>query len=138
MQIHIINGPNLNLLGKREPAIYGNESFDDYLKQLEVKYPNVQLHYFQSNVEGEIINYLQAHGFSADAIIINPGGYSHTSVAIADALKAITTKVIEVHISNIHARESVRHQSLTGANCVGIISGLGLKGYALAIDFFIK
>ena len=138
MQIHIINGPNLNLLGKREPAIYGNESFDDYLKQLESKYPNVQLHYFQSNVEGEIINYLQAHGFSADAIIINPGGYSHTSVAIADALKAITTKVIEVHISNIHARESVRHQSLTGANCVGIISGLGLKGYALAIDFFIK
>jgi 3-dehydroquinate dehydratase-2 len=138
MQIHIINGPNLNLLGKREPAIYGNESFDDYLKQLEAKYPNVQLHYFQSNVEGEIINYLQAHGFSADAIIINPGGYSHTSVAIADALKAITTKVIEVHISNIHARESVRHQSLTGANCVGIISGLGLKGYALAIDFFIK
>jgi 3-dehydroquinate dehydratase-2 len=138
MQIHIINGPNLNLLGKREPAIYGNESFDDYLKQLEAKYPNVQLHYFQSNVEGEIINYLQAHGFSADAIIINPGGYSHTSVAIADALKAITTKVIEVHISNIHARESVRHQSLTGANCVGIISGLGLKGYALAIDFFIQ
>ena len=138
MQIHIINGPNLNLLGKREPAIYGNESFDDYLKQLEAKYPNVQLHYFQSNVEGEIINYLQAHGFSADAIIINPGGYSHTSLAIADALKAITTKVIEVHISNIHARESVRHQSLTGANCVGIISGLGLKGYALAIDFFIK
>ena len=138
MQIHIINGPNLNLLGKREPAIYGNESFDDYLKQLEAKYPNVQLHYFQSNVEGEIINYLQEQGFSADAIIINPGGYSHTSVSIADALKAITTKVIEVHISNIHARESVRHQSLTGANCVGIISGLGLKGYALAIDFFIQ
>ena len=138
MQIHIINGPNLNLLGKREPAIYGNESFDDYLKQLEAKYPNVQLHYFQSNVEGEIINYLQAHGFSADAIIINPGGYSHTSVSIADALKAITTKAIEVHISNVYARETFRHQTITGANCVGVISGLGLKGYALAIDFFIQ
>ncbi len=138
MQIHIINGPNLNLLGKREPAIYGNESFDDYLKQLESKYPNVQLHYFQSNVEGEIINYLQEQGFSADAIIINPGGYSHTSVSIADALKAITTKAIEVHISNVYARETFRHQSITGANCVGVISGLGLKGYALAIDFFIQ
>jgi 3-dehydroquinate dehydratase-2 len=138
MQIHIINGPNLNLLGKREPAIYGNESFDDYLKQLEAKYPNVQLHYFQSNVEGEIINYLQEQGFSADAIIINPGGYSHTSVSIADALKAITTKAIEVHISNVYARETFRHQSITGANCVGVISGLGLKGYALAIDFFIQ
>ncbi|MCX8470915.1 MAG: type 3-dehydroquinate dehydratase [Bacteroidota bacterium] len=138
MQIHIVNGPNLNLLGKREPAIYGNESFDDYLKQLEAKYPNVQLHYFQSNVEGEIINYLQEQGFSADAIIINPGGYSHTSVSIADALKAITTKAIEVHISNVYARETFRHQSITGANCVGVISGLGLKGYALAIDFFIQ
>jgi 3-dehydroquinate dehydratase-2 len=138
MQIHIINGPNLNLLGKREPAIYGNESFDDYLKQLEAKYPNVQLHYFQSNVEGEIINYLQEQGFSADAIIINPGGYSHTSVSIADALKAITTKAIEVHISNVYARETFRHQPITGANCVGVISGLGLKGYALAIDFFIQ
>jgi 3-dehydroquinate dehydratase-2 len=138
MQIHIINGPNLNLLGKREPAIYGNESFDDYLKQLEAKYPNVQLHYFQSNVEGEIINYLQEQGFSADAIIINPGGYSHTSVSIADALKAITTKAIEVHISNVYARETFRHQTITGANCVGVISGLGLKGYALAIDFFIQ
>ena len=138
MQIHIINGPNLNLLSKREPAIYGNESFDDYLKQLEAKYPNVQLHYFQSNVEGEIINYLQEQGFSADAIIINPGGYSHTSVSIADALKAITTKAIEVHISNVYARETFRHQSITGANCVGVISGLGLKGYALAIDFFIQ
>jgi 3-dehydroquinate dehydratase-2 len=138
MQIHIINGPNLNLLGKREPAIYGNESFDDYLKQLESKYPNVQLHYFQSNVEGEIINYLQEQGFSADAIIINPGGYSHTSVSIADALKAITTKAIEVHISNVYARETFRHQTITGANCVGVISGLGLKGYALAIDFFIQ
>jgi 3-dehydroquinate dehydratase-2 len=138
MQIHIINGPNLNLLGKREPAIYGNESFDDYLKQLESKYPNVQLHYFQSNVEGEIINYLQEQGFSADAIIINPGGYSHTSVSIADALKAITTKAIEVHISNVYARETFRHQPITGANCVGVISGLGLKGYALAIDFFIQ
>ena len=138
MQIHIINGPNLNLLGKREPAIYGNESFDDYLKQLEAKYPNVQLHYFQSNVEGEIINYLQEQGFSADAIIINPGGYSHTSVSIADALKAITTKAIEVHISNVYARETFRHQSITGTNCVGVISGLGLKGYALAIDFFIQ
>jgi 3-dehydroquinate dehydratase-2 len=138
MQIHIVNGPNLNLLGKREPAIYGNESFDDYLKQLEAKYPNVQLHYFQSNVEGEIINYLQEQGFSADAIIINPGGYSHTSVSIADALKAITTKAIEVHISNVYARETFRHQPITGANCVGVISGLGLKGYALAIDFFIQ
>jgi len=138
MQIHIVNGPNLNLLGKREPAIYGNESFDDYLKQLEAKYPNVQLHYFQSNVEGEIINYLQEQGFSADAIIINPGGYSHTSVSIADALKAITTKAIEVHISNVYARETFRHQTITGANCVGVISGLGLKGYALAIDFFIQ
>jgi 3-dehydroquinate dehydratase II len=137
MQIHIINGANLNLLGTREPLIYGTQTFEDYFIALQTKYTNVSLFYHQSNIEGELINYLQTYGFSADAIIINPGGYAHTSVALADAIKAITTPVLEVHISNIYAREQMRHQSITGANCVGMISGLGLQGYALAIDYFI-
>jgi 3-dehydroquinate dehydratase II len=136
MQIHIINGPNLNLLGTREPAIYGTETFADYLITLQAKFPTIDIYYYQSNVEGELINYIQAHGFTADAILINPAGYSHTSVAIADAISAITTPVVEIHISNIHARDSIRHQSITGSKCVGVISGLGLKGYELGVMYF--
>jgi 3-dehydroquinate dehydratase II len=138
MQIHIINGANLNLLGKREPLIYGNLSFEDFFIQLQAKYADIQLHYYQSNVEGDIINYLHTHGFAADGIIINPGGYSHTSVAIADAIKAITTPIVEVHISNIHSREEFRQHSITGASCIGTISGLGLQGYDLAITYLIN
>jgi 3-dehydroquinate dehydratase II len=138
MQIHIINGPNLNLLGTREPSIYGTQSFEDYLKILQIKYPDIDLQYFQSNIEGEIINYLQEIGFSANGIVINPAAYSHTSVAIADAIKAISSPIVEVHISNIHARETNRQNSITGANCIGIISGLGLQGYELAIQYFVN
>jgi len=135
MKIAIINGPNLNLLGSREPEIYGAQTFEQYLEHLKEHNSNLHLSYFQSNVEGEIINCLHQCMFDGiDAIIINPGGYSHTSVAIADAIKAINIPVIEVHISNIYAREAFRHQSLTGANCVGVISGLGFNGYQLAIN----
>jgi 3-dehydroquinate dehydratase II len=137
MQIQIINGPNLNLLGAREPSIYGTQSFADYFKILQSNFPNITLHYYQSNVEGELINYIHQVGFIADGIIINAGGYSHTSVAIADAIKAVSAKMIEVHISNIHSREAIRHHSITGANCAGIISGLGLQGYALAVQYFV-
>lgn len=137
MKISIINGPNLNLLGKRETDIYGNESFDDYLRKLRSKFPTVELGYFQSNVEGELINEIQRTGFSSDGIIINPGGYTHTSVALGDAIAAITTKVIEVHISNIFGREDFRKISHVSGKSIGIISGLGLKGYALAIEYFL-
>lgn len=137
MKIAIINGPNLNLLGSREPEIYGGQTFEDFLQHLVKNNSDIHLSYFQSNVEGEIINYLHQCMFDKiDAVIINPGGYSHTSVAIADAIKAINIPVIEVHISNIYARESFRHQSLTATNCVGVISGLGLNGYQLAIHHF--
>ncbi len=138
MKIAIINGPNLNLLGKREVDIYGAASFGNYLKTLRDKYANIEISYFQSNVEGELINEIQRVGFSYDGIIINPGGYTHTSVAIGDAIAAITTPVIEVHISNIFGREDFRKLSHVSAKAKGVISGLGLKGYELALEYFIK
>jgi len=136
-KIVIINGPNLNLLGKREPEIYGNISFEDYFKKLQVLFPDADLKYQHSNVEGELINMIQENGFSAYGIILNAGGYSHTSVAIADAIAAIKAPVVEVHNSNIYSREEYRHQSLTASKCLGSITGLGLTGYALAIKFFL-
>ncbi len=129
----IINGPNLNLLGKREPEIYGATDFETYLKTLKEKFKDSEIHYFQSNVEGELINKLHEVGFSFDGIIINAGGYTHTSVALADAISSIKTPVIEVHISNVFAREDFRHVSYLGANCKGSISGFGLKSYELAL-----
>ncbi len=139
MKIIIINGPNLNLLGQRQLEIYGNQSFDNYFEELKKRFSTgIELEYFQSNVEGEIINALHEKGFSYDGIILNAGGYSHTSVAISDAIASITTKVVEVHISNIFAREEFRHISLLSKNCVGIVSGFGLKGYEFAIEFFLK
>jgi 3-dehydroquinate dehydratase II len=136
MKISIINGPNLNLLGKREPDVYGAQSFEKYLDELVAKYPSVNFTYFQSNIEGELINALQKEGFIADGIILNPGGYTHTSVAIGDAIAAIKCPVIEVHISNVHAREEFRKISHVSAKVKGTISGLGLKGYELALQFF--
>lgn len=137
MKIIIINGPNLNLLGKREPEIYGTQTFEDYFTKLKNEFPQIELDYYQSNVEGELINKLHEIGFSYDGIILNAGGYTHTSVALADAVASIKTKVIEVHISNIFAREEFRRTSLLSKNCVGIISGLGLKGYEMALRFFV-
>ena len=138
MKIIIINGPNLNLIGVREKNIYGERTFNEYYAELLVRFKSVNLEYFQSNVEGEIINKLQQAGFSYDGIIMNAGAYSHTSVAIADAIRAIATPVVEVHISNIFAREEFRHISLTAPACRGIISGLGLDSYRLAIESFLK
>ena len=129
MKVMIINGPNLNLLGKREEAIYGNISFDDYLKTLKDEFPKLVIDYYQSNLEGELINKLQEVGFSYDYIILNAGGYTHTSVALTDCVKAIETPVIEVHISNIYAREDFRKKSLLSPNCKAIICGLGLDSY---------
>ena len=137
-KIIIINGPNLNLLGKREPETYGDKSFDSYLKELVVAFPNVELTSFQSNMEGEIINKIQEIGFSFNGIVLNAGGYTHTSVAIADAIAAIKTPVIEIHISNVYAREEYRHQSLMAKNCKGVISGFGLDSYKMAIRSFLK
>ena len=137
-KIAIINGPNLNLLGKREPGVYGSQSFEEYFEELKAKFPEVEFHYYQSNVEGELINELQRVGFSYDGIIINPGGYTHTSVAIGDAIAAITTRVVEVHISNVHAREEFRKLSHVSAKAAGSIIGLGLKGYELALCYFIR
>ncbi len=134
--IHIINGPNLNLLGTREPDIYGATSFNKYLIQLEQEFPECKLSYFQSNIEGDIINYLHNIGFSSDGIIINAGGYTHTSVSIADAISAISTPVIEVHISNVFKREEFRHKSLISPYVIGTIGGLGLLSYKLAIIAF--
>ncbi|WP_113635343.1 type II 3-dehydroquinate dehydratase [Nubsella zeaxanthinifaciens] len=134
MKIQIINGPNLNLLGLREPTIYGSESIDQYIEKLREQYSILQIDYYQSNVEGELINKLHEVGFSYDGIIINAGGYTHTSVAIADAIAAIKTPVVEVHVSNIYAREEFRHVSLTGKNCKGVLTGFGLNGYRLAIE----
>lgn len=136
MRIAIINGPNLNLLGKREPEIYGTTSFEQYFAALKNKYPQIEFSYYQSNVEGELINELQRVGFSYDGILINPGGYTHTSVALGDAIASITTPVIEVHISNINAREDFRKISHISAKCKGTITGLGLKGYESALLFF--
>jgi 3-dehydroquinate dehydratase-2 len=138
MKIQIINGPNLNLLGKREPTVYGNVGFEEHFQVLRAKFPDLNLDYFQSNVEGELINKLHEIGFSYDGIILNAGGYTHTSVAIADAIAAIQTPVIEVHVSNIYARESYRHVSLTGKNCKGVLTGFGLDGYRLAIEGFLN
>jgi 3-dehydroquinate dehydratase II len=138
MKIAIINGPNLNLLGKRETDIYGNMPFDSYLLELQSKYLGVELSYFQSNVEGELINEIQKIGFAYDGIILNPAGYTHTSVALGDAIAAIKTPVIEVHISNVHAREEFRKLSHVSGKSVGSIFGLGLKGYELALQWFLN
>jgi 3-dehydroquinate dehydratase-2 len=138
MNISIINGPNLNLLGKRETDIYGSLSFEKYFDELRQNYPQVIFHYFQSNVEGELINELQRVGYDHDGIILNPGGYTHTSIAIGDTIAAIKTPVIEVHISNVHAREDFRKLSHVSGKSVGSIFGLGLKGYELALQFLIS
>jgi len=134
MKITIINGPNLNLLGRREPEIYGNEGFESLLDRLRSRYPEIELTYSQSNVEGELVNLVQEAGMKTDGIVINPGGYTHTSVALADAIAAITIPVIEVHISNLLSREEFRHTSLTGRYCRGTVMGLGLDGYRLAVE----
>ncbi len=134
MNIYIINGPNLNLLGIREKSIYGEQGFESFFEDLKTQFPSVNLHYYQSNVEGELINKLHEIGFIADGIIFNAGGYTHTSVAIADAIAGITSPVIEVHISNVYAREEYRHVSLMAKNCKGVISGFGLASYKLALD----
>lgn len=136
MQILIINGPNLNLLGKREPSIYGNNDFDSYLEQLKAKFPAIKIDYFQSNIEGEIVNQLQQADQKYTGILLNAAAYTHTSVAIHDAIGAIDTPVLEVHISNIYKREEFRHKSIISAQCVGMISGLGLKGYELGLQYF--
>ncbi|MEQ1584706.1 MAG: type II 3-dehydroquinate dehydratase [Cyclobacteriaceae bacterium] len=135
MKIQIINGPNLNLLGKREPETYGKQSFEEYFSQLKSRFPDVELHYYQSNVEGELINKLHEVGFSFDGIILNAGAYTHTSVAIHDAIAAIKTRVVEVHISNVYAREEFRHKSLITSKCVGLITGFGMEGYAMGLQF---
>jgi 3-dehydroquinate dehydratase-2 len=138
MKIAIINGPNLNLLGKRETDIYGNMPFGKYFEELQKKFPQVSLHYYQSNVEGELVNELQRLGFEYDGIILNPAAYTHTSVAIGDAIAAIKTPVVEVHISNVHAREDFRKLSHVSGKSVGSIFGLGLKGYELALQYLIE
>lgn len=138
MNIHIINGPNLNLLGEREPEVYGDQSFESFFTALEAQFSNIKLSYFQSNIEGEIITDLQNSGFKVAGIILNAGAYTHTSIGIGDAIAAIKAPVLEVHISNIYAREEYRHKSLLSGKCVGIISGLGLDSYRLAIEYFLN
>ena len=135
MKIQIINGPNLNLLGKREPETYGKESFENYFEKLKQRFPSLELNYFQSNAEGELINKLHEVGFTYDGIVLNAGAYTHTSVAIHDAIGAIKTPVVEVHISNVYAREEFRHKSLITSKCVGLITGFGMEGYAMAIGY---
>ncbi|TVZ54845.1 3-dehydroquinate dehydratase [Lutibacter sp. Hel_I_33_5] len=137
MRLIIINGPNLNLLGKREPEIYGSESFDDIFNSLKDKYSSIDLEYYQSNIEGEIIDKLHEVGFNYDGVILNAAAYTHTSVGIGDAVKGIETSVVEIHISNIHAREDFRHQSYIAPNAKGVIFGFGVKGYELAIQSFL-
>lgn len=136
MTIQIINGPNLNLLGVREPNVYGSTSFDDFLPRLRACFPDVQIDYFQSNIEGELIDKLQAVGFQCDGIVLNAAAYTHTSIALADCIRAISAPVVEVHISNVHQREDFRHQSMIAAACRGVICGFGLDGYRLAIESF--
>lgn len=136
MTIQIINGPNLNLLGVREPNVYGSTSFDDFLPRLRACFPDVQIDYFQSNIEGELIDKLQAVGFQCDGIVLNAGAYTHTSIALADCIRAISAPVVEVHISNVHQREAFRHQSMIAAACRGVICGFGLDSYRLAIESF--
>jgi len=137
MKIQIINGPNLNLLGVREKSIYGNTGFEAYLEDLRKQYTDIQLDYYQSNIEGELINKLHEIGFSYDGVVLNAGAYTHTSVAIADAIAAITTPVIEVHISNVYKREEFRHHSMLAASCKGVIAGFGLESYRLGVESFI-
>lgn len=137
MKLIIINGPNLNLLGKREPEVYGSASFEEYFKSLQKSYPQIDLHYYQSNIEGEIIDKLHEVGFDYDGIILNAAAYTHTSVGIGDAVKAIEAPVVEIHISNIHAREEFRHTSFIAPNAKGVIFGFGLKGYELALQSFL-
>lgn len=138
MKILIINGPNLNLLGKREKSIYGEQSFEEYFITLQEEFGNITFEYYQSNVEGELINKLHEVGFSIDAIVMNAGAYTHTSIGIGDAIAGIETPVIEVHISNVYAREEYRHQSLLAKNCVGVIAGMGLNSYRLAVLHFLS
>lgn len=134
MKIQIINGPNINLLGKREPSIYGARSFEDYLAELKERFPQVQMDYYQSNVEGEIINKIHEIGFDYDGIVLNAGAYTHTSIALQDAIRAVSTPTVEVHISNVHQREEFRHRSMISCACVGVICGFGLDSYRLAIE----
>ena len=134
MKIQIINGPNINLLGKREPGIYGARSFEDYFMELKSRYPEVEFEYYQSNVEGEMINKLHEVGFDYEGIVLNAGAYTHTSIALQDAIRAIPSSVIEVHISNVHQREEFRHKSMISCACVGVICGFGLDSYRLAVE----
>ena len=138
MKLQIINGPNISLLGKREPSIYGEESFESCLTRLKRLYPDIQLEYFQSNIEGEMINKIHEVGFSYDGIILNAGAYTHTSIALQDAIRAITTPVIEVHISNVHTREEFRHKSMISCACLGVICGFGLDSYRLGIEALLQ
>ena len=138
MKLQIINGPNINLLGKREPSIYGEESFESYFTRLKSLYPAIELDYFQSNVEGEMINKIHEIGFSYDGIILNAGAYTHTSIALQDAIRAITAPIIEVHISNVHTREEFRHKSMISCACLGVICGFGLDSYRLGIEALLQ
>ena len=137
MKIQIINGPNINLLGKREPSIYGSQSFEDYFEDLKRCYPQVNFDYYQSNVEGEMINKIHETGFDYDGIVLNAGAYTHTSIALQDAIRAVKTPVIEVHISNVHQREEFRHKSMISCACVGVICGFGLDSYRLGVEAFL-
>ncbi len=138
MKILVINGPNLNLLGKREPDIYGSRTFEDFFQEMKTQFPQIELEYFQSNHEGALLDKLHEAGFVADGIVLNAGAFTHTSIALADAVGAITAPVIEVHISNVHQREAFRHHSYLSAKCVGSIVGLGLEGYRLAVSYFLR
>ena len=138
MKIQIINGPNINLLGKREPSVYGSRSFDDYLDELKKRYPEVDFFCYQSNVEGEMINKIHEVGFEFDGIVLNAGAYTHTSIALQDAIRAVNTPVVEVHISNVHQREEFRHKSMISAACKGVICGFGLDSYRLAVAALAK
>ena len=138
MKIQIINGPNINLLGKREPSIYGARSFEDYLAELKERFPQVEMDYYQSNVEGEMINKIHEVGFDYDGIVLNAGAYTHTSIALQDAIRAVSAPTIEVHISNVHQREEFRHRSMISCACVGVICGFGLDSYRLAIEALLE
>ena len=138
MKILILNGPNLNLLGVREPAVYGSATFADYYEKLKAMYPQVEFEYYQSNIEGKLIDKIHETGFSYDGIVLNAGAYTHTSVALLDAIKAVTTPVIEVHISNVHKREEFRHKSMISAGCKGVICGFGLNSYRLAVESIVN
>ena len=138
MKVQIINGPNINLLGKREPGIYGSRSFEDYLVELRQAYPDVEMDYYQSNCEGELIDKIQEVGFTVDGIILNAGAYTHTSIALQDTIRAISSPVIEVHISNVHQREEFRHRSMISCACIGVICGFGLDSYRLAVEALLK